>query len=281
MLSFLRKIRRSLIDTGSTRKPAGRRKRLWPPVTSPIGRYLLYSIGEIALVVMGILIALQINNWNVEKKEAAIEKGYMINLLSDLAKDRSNLLKDVEFGPIPVFYNDSLFSELQKRPLQGREKRIYHFLLLYTNGILITYHDRTMSQLRNSGGFGLIENQKTSDAILDYDVHMREAIQFTESSRSNHFINNDILLNDKMYELYRVMHLKASTIMYKDQIDRVAYPDDLILLSYEELDIKIALNSMAKVRTVDEHIYQKAVEALDMNIKLDSLIRDEYLQDSD
>ena len=69
--------------------------------------------------------------------------------------------------------------------------------------------------------------------------------------------------------------------MYKDQIDRVAYPDDLILLSYEELDIKIALNSMAKVRTVDENIYHRAVEALEMNMKLDSLIRGEYLQDSD
>ena len=46
MLTFLRKIRKSLIDSGSSR------------------RYLFYAIGEIALVVIGILIALQINNWN-------------------------------------------------------------------------------------------------------------------------------------------------------------------------------------------------------------------------
>ncbi|MFZ9032251.1 MAG: DUF6090 family protein, partial [Robiginitalea sp.] len=40
---------------------------------SPAGRYLLYALGEIMLVVIGILIALQINNWNdsrLQKKEA-------------------------------------------------------------------------------------------------------------------------------------------------------------------------------------------------------------------
>ena len=36
---------------------------------SRTGRYLKYSIGEIVLVVIGILIALQINNWNEKRKE--------------------------------------------------------------------------------------------------------------------------------------------------------------------------------------------------------------------
>jgi hypothetical protein len=48
MLKFFRRIRRKLLDEGSLRK------------------YLVYAIGEITLVVIGILIALQINNWNIE-----------------------------------------------------------------------------------------------------------------------------------------------------------------------------------------------------------------------
>lgn len=260
MIKFFRKIRQHLLSE------------------KKFSRYLIYAVGEIVLVVIGILIALSINNQNEEKKEDAIEKQYMISLLSDLAKDKGDLISNVEFGPIPVVYNDSLFSELQKRPLKGREKRIYHFFLLYTNGILISYHDRTISQLRNSGGFGLIDKQEISDAILDYDVHMRESIRFGESSRSNHFINNDILLNDQMYELYRVEHLKDSAIVHKEDMNKVAYPNDMKLLSYDEFDIKITLNSMSKVRTVDENNYKRAVLALDMNVKLDSLIRSEYLQ---
>ena len=149
---------------------------------------------------------------------------------------------------------------------------------MIANGILISYHDRTISQLRNSGGFGLIDKQEISDAVQDYDIYMRESIKFNESSRSNHFINSDILLNNQMYELYRVEHLKDSAIVHKEDMNKVAYPIDLKLLSYDDFDIKITLNSMSKVRTVDENNYKRAVQALDMNMKLDSLIRNEYLQ---
>jgi hypothetical protein len=53
MIKFFRKIRQNLLVENRFNKPA-----------SPAGRYLLYAIGEIILVVIGILIALQINNWN-------------------------------------------------------------------------------------------------------------------------------------------------------------------------------------------------------------------------
>ncbi len=63
MLTFLRRIRKGLLDGGRT------------------SRYLLYAIGEIALVVIGILIALQINNWNEWRKERIKEKEILQELL--------------------------------------------------------------------------------------------------------------------------------------------------------------------------------------------------------
>ena len=65
MLTFLRKIRKSLIESGSARK------------------YLIYAIGEIALVVIGILIALQVNNWNEARKTKSTE----IKLLNGFVKE--------------------------------------------------------------------------------------------------------------------------------------------------------------------------------------------------
>ncbi len=50
MKKFFRKIRRSLLEEGK------------------IGKYFKYAIGEIILVVIGILIALQINNWNENRR---------------------------------------------------------------------------------------------------------------------------------------------------------------------------------------------------------------------
>jgi len=54
MLTFFRRIRIGLLGSGTT------------------SRYLLYAIGEIALVVIGILIDLQINNWNEWRKDRVI-----------------------------------------------------------------------------------------------------------------------------------------------------------------------------------------------------------------
>lgn len=71
MLTFLRKIRKSLSTSGSTR------------------RYFLYSIGEIFLVVVGILIALQINNWNQKRINRSYEKDYLERFVTDLERDSS------------------------------------------------------------------------------------------------------------------------------------------------------------------------------------------------
>jgi len=47
-------------------------------------KYLLYAIGEIALVVIGILIALQINNWNERRKEAQLAGQYLLEIYRDI-----------------------------------------------------------------------------------------------------------------------------------------------------------------------------------------------------
>lgn len=53
-----------------------------------IGKYLQYAIGEIILVVIGILIALQINNWNEKQKELALENTYYCRILDDFKLDK-------------------------------------------------------------------------------------------------------------------------------------------------------------------------------------------------
>lgn len=63
MLHFFRKMRKALIPE------------------SRFGRYFFYALGEIVLVVIGILIALQINNWNETRKEAIFERKMLNEIL--------------------------------------------------------------------------------------------------------------------------------------------------------------------------------------------------------
>ena len=70
MIPFFRKIRKKMADDNRPLK------------------YARYAIGEIVLVVIGILIALQINNWNENRKHNNAEKVFLSGIKSDLLKDK-------------------------------------------------------------------------------------------------------------------------------------------------------------------------------------------------
>jgi len=77
MIKFFRKIRYNLMEQNKT------------------GKYLKYAIGEIVLVVIGILIALSINNWNQKLKNRGIEQAYINRLIKEVEKDTS-YFKDIK-----------------------------------------------------------------------------------------------------------------------------------------------------------------------------------------
>ena len=76
MIKFFRKIRQQLLKENR------------------VGKYLLYAIGEIALVMVGILLALQVNNWNEQKKERQIEQ----KLLEALKEEINSNINQIEQG---------------------------------------------------------------------------------------------------------------------------------------------------------------------------------------
>ena len=69
MLRFFRTLRQSLL------------------AENRVSRYLLYAVGEIVLVVIGILLALQINTWNQERQNRSEERKYLSRLEKDLQQD--------------------------------------------------------------------------------------------------------------------------------------------------------------------------------------------------
>jgi hypothetical protein len=73
MIKFFRKIRKNLLSEGKT------------------GKYFKYAIGEIVLVMIGILLALQVNNWNINRTNAKQE----IAILSQLENEYEENLKEV------------------------------------------------------------------------------------------------------------------------------------------------------------------------------------------
>jgi len=86
MIAFFRRIRFNLIQ-----KNKSGAYRL------PVGRYFKYALGEIILVVIGILIALYINNLNTEKQESRTLNGYLHNIGENIASDQLSLRQIANF----------------------------------------------------------------------------------------------------------------------------------------------------------------------------------------
>ncbi|HBR54718.1 MAG TPA: hypothetical protein DEA82_11280 [Flavobacteriaceae bacterium] len=79
MIKFFRKIRQRMLSE------------------SKFSRYFFYAIGEIILVVIGILIALQINNWNEERKLDRLELSLLQEMKGNLVSDISDMQENIGY----------------------------------------------------------------------------------------------------------------------------------------------------------------------------------------
>lgn len=137
MIQFFRKIRQKLLSEGNT------------------GKYLKYALGEIILVVIGILIALSINNWNEDRKSEARKQDYYVQLLDDLNNDIISAEKIIEeFSDHQKKYKDylSLYDTEGLTPLKAY-RQITGLPLISTP---LTFNTNTIESLQNSGDIGLI-----------------------------------------------------------------------------------------------------------------------------
>ncbi len=93
------------------------------------GKYLKYAIGEIILVMIGILLALQINNWNNSRIEHKLETNILQEIRVNLEKDVINLRSKIEYNTNKIQHNQIVLMHLmQKTPLTDSLKISYRQL---------------------------------------------------------------------------------------------------------------------------------------------------------
>ena len=152
MIKFFRKIRYSLMEKNKT------------------GKYLKYAIGEIVLVVIGILIALQINNWNINKNQQEKIKEYAKLYIQDLEADI--LMTETNLKMIINVSDkiDSLIQSVQNKKIE--EISNIDFLCMTWNILYRPYmwNRSTIDQMKNSGSLQYIEDVSISKKIGMYDA---------------------------------------------------------------------------------------------------------------
>lgn len=176
MINFFRQIRQRLLSENKT------------------GKYLKYAFGEIILVVIGILIALQINNWNEIRQENSITQKYYDGFVTDLEKDR-NLLEFL----ITTRKKQSISANALLRMIESQEYDLdtfyghYYFLFPFYR---FTPNSNTLEEVLNSSHLRFITDETIKNRILD----LRGAYKSIK-------INEEHVYEDRAAYLYNALTL--------------------------------------------------------------------------
>lgn len=156
MLGFLRRIRRTLIEEGHLRK------------------YLIYAVGEILLVMIGILLALQINNWNEGRKASVTEQVYLIALKGEFEEN----LK--EFDRAIAANNTKIETSFRLEKYTGSIARdtsetALAELLGASFGIRVDFNPSmsVLEDLVNSGKLGIISSNKLRQKLSGWNASIQ------------------------------------------------------------------------------------------------------------
>ncbi len=170
MIKFFRKIRQNLLAKGKTIQ------------------YLKYAVGEIILVVIGILIALQINNWNEQRKDNAKEQAILKRLKKEFIANKEQLLekiesrKDINKKCVRLL---TLYNEPDKAELDS--------IILYFGSIIPTTFDPIQNDLVRSGNIEIVKSEELKQLLINWStdvVQLREVeqmfLRYWESQFSNY-----------------------------------------------------------------------------------------------
>ncbi len=231
MLTFLRKLRRSLIESGSARK------------------YLLYAVGEIALVVIGILIALQINNWNEWRKERAVEKELLHQFHTELNSD----IKQIEYT-LSVYEN--IINSCSVLIDHLKTKKVYNDSLNYHLAVWNDYEHFNLNS-------GAISNLNSRGVEIISDPELRNSIL--------QLYNQTYTYSKDIGRHFREDHIEFTYPMYLERIEPVEWKKIAIPNDYEELmDDQEFLNHLQWIKnasTFNAAFYTEAVTEVQNVIK--------------
>ncbi|MBT8323907.1 MAG: hypothetical protein HKN99_01045 [Winogradskyella sp.] len=164
MIKFIRQIRYNLISENKT------------------GKYFKYAIGEIILVVIGILIALQINNWNIENSNSAQEQAYLKRLIQELDDEMTNYTRIKENFTNQQEAINALLAIWNEPNTVIRDTTSFWRNFSRATGAGPWYQEPvTWTQLIQSGELKLIKDQKTIETLFKhYGFLKRVAANFSE-----------------------------------------------------------------------------------------------------
>ncbi len=231
MIKFFRKIRQQLLTENK------------------FSKYLLYAIGEIVLVVIGILIALSINNWNEDRKARKSEKQILISLVEDFNSNLKSLENSLENIPT-LIEKYSLVLEYAGQIDKGLTKSMEEDIITSTF-IKTRIVDGALTSVLSSTQLELIANDSLKKLLTAYPSHMknfkeqesnsvRYVLDFQRPLAASYLTLSDALLNEPRFNEFKKNVVKSD---YEGLLKNQKY-----------------LNGLIGIRSVNKALLNKGIE---------------------
>jgi hypothetical protein len=156
----------------------------------PAGRYFKYAIGEIILVVIGILIALQINNWNEGRVNKIKLEDYLNEMIVDLNLDIKNLNNEIDRASMMISRNQSFLEHrnYDAFSIDSLEKRLETF------SAIVRINQAAFNKIQASG---ITDFRGYNDLIEEIDEYYTYKILSVTGYAS--IINGAVIEEDKVW----------------------------------------------------------------------------------
>ena len=240
MIKFFRKIRQRLLTDNK------------------FSKYLLYAVGEILLVVIGILIALSINNSNEDRKQNAQIAKYAKSLVKDLEKDIA-MMDTINNAAKKISIRiDSLANHVRNSKIEDISnlnviclswKRLYR---------PYSWNRATLEEIKNSGSLRLINNEDILKRIVKYDTQSRHMDEdyYADKEQSEYagrLLNKVVNYNyPNMVELAEMIRLTTNYGQINDTFNNPIYKEaqeyDFSLLVEDKILLDNVVNSFIRLK---------------------------------
>jgi len=179
MIKFFRKIRQKLLSENK------------------LSKYLMYAVGEIILVVIGILIALSINNWNENKKLRNSEQQYLRDLQAEFSFNKNELKSIMQLNKSNLEYALIILDNTGPENLKINEVEIGNLLTKsLSNEIQFDPNQGVLNEIINSGKLGVFGSRELKFALSSwsgnlYRVRLQEQELLNMRSRTIELVRNN------------------------------------------------------------------------------------------
>lgn len=178
MIKFFRKIRQKLLSENK------------------FSKYLIYAIGEIVLVVIGILIALSINNWNIKNQERKTDRINLIALQREFIQNKKILDDVIALNSSNIDGATKMIESFKSGVSDTISEKTIAYMAYQTFGNEINFAPNTgvLTEIISSGDLKLIQNQELKHKLAAFGSWMEKIKQQEKEVQSNRNIINEYII---------------------------------------------------------------------------------------